>query len=73
MKRKRRQGVELAKLQGKYKGRKPNTSLRPEALFAKYPKVIRELNEGTSIHRTAKLCDVASSTVQKVKKAMVVT
>ena len=73
MKRKQRQGIELAKLQGKYKGRKPNTSLSPEALLSKYPKVVRELNAGTSIRRTAKLCDVASSTVQKVKKAMVVS
>ena len=73
MKRKQRQGIELAKLQGKYKGRKPNTGLSPDALMAKYPKVVRELNAGTSIRRTAKLCDVASSTVQKVKKAMVVS
>ena len=71
MKRKQRQGIELAKLQGKYKGRKPNTGLSPEALLVKYPKVVRELNAGTSIRRTAKLCDVASSTVQRVKKAIV--
>ena len=70
MKRKQRQGIELAKLQGKYRGRKPNTGLSPEALLAKYPKVVRELNAGTSIRRTAKLCDVASSTVQRVKKAI---
>lgn len=33
-----------------------------------YKQVIRELKKGTSVRRTAKLCDVSVSTVQRVKK-----
>ena len=70
IKRKQRQGIEIAKLQGKYKGRAPGTTLSQEQLLAKYPTVVKELKAGTSIRRTAKLCDVSSVTVQRVKKAI---
>lgn len=70
IKRKQRQGIEIAKLQGKYRGRKVGTTLSPEALLAKYPKVVKELKAGTSIRRTAKLCDVSPFTVQNVKRMM---
>ena len=33
-----------------------------------YKQVIKELRKGTSVRRTAKLCDVSVSTVQRVKK-----
>lgn len=33
-----------------------------------YKTVIKELKKGTSVRRTAKLCDVSASTVQRVKK-----
>lgn len=70
IKRKQQQGIEIAKLQGKYKGRKLNTTLSPNELVRKYPKVVKELQSGTSIRRTAKLCDVSPTTVQNVKVAI---
>ena len=70
IKRKQRQGIEIAKLQGKYKGRKLNTTLSPDQLITKYPKVVKELQSGTSIRRTAKLCDISPTTAQNVKTAM---
>lgn len=39
-----------------------------EQKAAEYKEVIRELKRGTSIRRTAKLCDVSPTTVQMVKK-----
>ena len=68
IKRKQRQGIEIAKLQGKYRGRKLGSHLKAEDLLKKYPKVIKELKAGTSIRRTAKLCDVSPGTVQKVRR-----
>lgn len=51
-------------------GRPVGTRKTPEQLSQEYPKVVRELKKGTSIRRTAKLCDVSNSTVQRVKKAL---
>lgn len=73
IKRKQRQGIEIAKLQGKYKGRKNNTALSPEQRMDRYPNVVKELKAGTSIRRTAKLCEVSTFTVKNVKKAMKAT
>ena len=70
IKRKQRQGIEIAKLQGRYTGRQRGAGMSSEQLLAKYSKVVKELKAGTSIRRTAKLCDVSPSTVQRVKGIM---
>lgn len=41
-------------------GRPVGTRKTPEQLSQEYPKVVRELKKGTSIRRTAKLCDVST-------------
>lgn len=51
-------------------GRPTGTKKSPERLAKDYPQVVRELKRGTSVRRTAKLCDVSAFTVQKVKKAL---
>lgn len=50
-------------------GRKQGSCKTNELLKQEYPNVIKELKRGTSIRRTAKLCDVSTPTVQKIKKA----
>lgn len=51
-------------------GRPKGTKKSTEQLRAEYPNVVKELKRGTSVRRTAKLCDVSNSTVQRVKKAL---
>lgn len=51
-------------------GRPVGTKKTSEQLRAEYPNVVKELRRGTSVRRTAKLCDVSNSTVQRVKKAL---
>lgn len=51
-------------------GRPVGTKKTAEQLQKDYPKVVKELKKGTSLRRTAKLCDVSLSTVQRVKKTI---
>lgn len=52
-------GGRLGRRRGNFKSR--------EKKEEEYAKVIRELRHGTSIRRTAKLCDVSVSTVSRIK------
>lgn len=49
-------------------GRKVGSTKTTETKELEYKDVIKELKRGTSVRRTAKLCDVSVSTVQRVKK-----
>jgi DNA invertase Pin-like site-specific DNA recombinase len=59
-------GLANAKANGKILGRKIGYK---EDLILKYPKIVKEL-KSNSIRRTAKLCDVQKSLVQRVKSQM---
>ena len=48
-------------------GRKEGSVKSKEQKSEEYKKVIRELRQGTSVRKTAKLCDVSTSTVQRLK------
>ncbi len=63
-------GLREAKRKGKVLGRPKGFSIQGEALLARYPKVCRELRQGLSLRKIAKLCDVSVNTVRKVKAAM---
>lgn len=62
-----KQGIELAKLQGKYKGRLYGSRMSDEDFLKKYSKVVRELNNGESLRRAAALGGVSLGTAQRVK------
>lgn len=62
------QGRALAKQKGVRMGRKPGSIKTMDRLETEYSNVIRALRRGHSIRNTAKLCDVSTSTVQRVKK-----
>ena len=58
----------IAKNGHKGLGRPKGTSKTKGSLEIEYKGVLRELRRGTSVRRTAKLCDVSVFTVQKLKK-----
>ena len=63
-------GLENARRKGKQLGRPEGSSKSDQDLLKQYPAVIRQLKADRSIRETAKLCDVAPATVQKIKKAL---
>ncbi|MBS9773775.1 MAG: recombinase family protein [Tenacibaculum sp.] len=66
-----RQGIELAKQKGVYKGREKGSKESDEVFLAKYKGVQKELKLGVnSLRKIAKLNGVSLGTVQKVKKLM---
>lgn len=62
-----REGIELAKAKGVYKGRVRGSKDTPQQILDRYPNVIKHLKAGKSLRDIAKLCDVSLGTVQKVK------
>tara|TARA_R110002167_G_scaffold366420_1_gene596489 strand:- start:6854 stop:7441 length:588 start_codon:yes stop_codon:yes gene_type:complete len=62
-----REGIEIAKAKGTYKGRVRGSKESREDVLSKYPNVVKFLNNNHSLRNTAKLADVSLGTVQKVK------
>lgn len=65
-----REGIQIAKANGTYKGRLKDTTKSTEEFLAKYPTVINYLKRKNppTIVEIAKLTDCSKNTVQKVKK-----
>lgn len=49
-------------------GRPVGSGMTKEEAALKYKQLIKELKEGTSIRKAAKLCDVSESTAKRIKK-----
>jgi DNA invertase Pin-like site-specific DNA recombinase len=65
-----RKGLKKGDKDYKQLGRPTGSTLEDAALLKKYKKVEKELDNGTSVRNTAKICEVSPFTVSKVKKAM---
>lgn len=64
-------GLETARKNGVKLGRPKGSTLKDAGLLSKYPKVVRKLKEDNmSIREVAKVCEVSTYTVQKVKKVL---
>lgn len=61
-------GRELAKMKGIKMGRKVGSCKSREQKQEEYAKVIRALRAGKSVRDTAKICEVSTSTTQRIKK-----
>ena len=64
------EGIAIAKLEGRYKGREGRKPLTTNQLLKKYSAVVKEIKAGQGIRRTARLCKVSIGTVMKVDKAL---
>lgn len=62
-----RQGIELAKLKGTYKGRLYGTKTTDNETLTKYKLVVKELRNGESLRRAAKIGGCSLGTAQKIK------
>lgn len=65
-----RQGIELAKMKGLYKGRLHGTNMSEEQILTKYKSVAKELRNGESLRRAAKIGGCSLGTAQKIKSIM---
>ena len=63
-----REGIQVAKAKGTYKGRVRGSQESKETILSKYSNVVKFLQSNHSLRNTAKLADVSLGTVQKVKK-----
>jgi DNA invertase Pin-like site-specific DNA recombinase len=63
-----RQGIELAKAKGTYKGRLYGTRMSDDEVLKKYKIVVRELKNGESLRRASKIGGCSLGTAQKIQK-----
>jgi DNA invertase Pin-like site-specific DNA recombinase len=65
-----RQGIELAKMNGKYSGKLYGTKMTDEEFIKKYKAVVKELKNGESLRRAAKIGGCSLGTAQKVHRLL---
>lgn len=63
-------GLDKLKQSGKKLGRPNGSAKSDQDILKQYPAIVKQLKAERSIRETAKLCDVANGTVQKVKQAL---
>lgn len=65
------QGIHLAVLAGKFKGRVKGSSIPESVVLGTYKNVVKELKlGGNSLRKVAAICGVSLATVQKVKRIL---
>lgn len=65
-----RKGIEIAKAKGKYTGRLYGTKMTPAEILGKYKVVVKELKNGESLRRAAKIGGCSLGTAQKVQRLL---
>lgn len=67
-----REGIQLAKLNGTYKGRVKGSIESDKDFLTKHKEVVKYLNQSHSLRNVATLSGVSLGTVQKVKRVLLV-
>lgn len=68
-----KQGIELAKLKGAYKGRLYGTKMTNDEILIKYKLVVRELKNGESLRRASKIGGCSLGTAQKIQRLLTIS
>ncbi|RTL13709.1 MAG: recombinase family protein [Flavobacteriaceae bacterium] len=66
-----RQGIEIAKANGTYKGRLYGTRMTDDEVLSKYKVVVRELKNGESLRRASKIGGCSLGTAQKIQRLLI--
>jgi DNA invertase Pin-like site-specific DNA recombinase len=65
-----RQGIELAKAKGSYTGRLYGSKMSDNEVLTKYKTVVKELRNGESLRRAAKIGSCSLGTAQKIQRLL---
>jgi DNA invertase Pin-like site-specific DNA recombinase len=65
-----RQGIELAKAKGSYTGRLYGSKMSDAEVLTKYKTVVKELRNGESLRRAAKIGSCSLGTAQKIQRLL---
>lgn len=65
-----KQGIELAKAKGTYKGRLYGTRMNDDEVLTKYKAVVKELKNGESLRRASKIGGCSLGTAQKIQRIL---
>ena len=64
------EGIQIAKAEGKYKGRKIGSVQTDTRLLERHLTVVKKLNKGLSVRDVASTLNCSTTTVMKVKKVI---
>ena len=70
IKERQREGITIAKAEGKFKGRKVGSVQSAQRLLERHPIIVQKLKKGMSIRDVAELTKASTTTVNKVRKAL---
>ncbi|MDT0675112.1 recombinase family protein [Autumnicola musiva] len=66
-----REGIQIAKAKGKFKGRKPGSIQSDTKLLERHPLIVAKLKKGMQYRDIADITGKSTATVAKVKKVMI--
>ncbi|AVR44795.1 transposase [Christiangramia fulva] len=66
-----REGIQLAKAKGKYRGRKVGSKQTDERLLQRHPVIVEKLKKGLTVRDVAAIANKSTATVVKVRKTLV--
>jgi DNA invertase Pin-like site-specific DNA recombinase len=66
-----KEGIQLAKAKGKYRGRKVGSKQSDERLLQRHPVIVEKLKKGLTIRDVAAITNKSTATVVKVRKTLI--